>query len=376
MTKLRVAVIFGGDSNEREISLESGRNIYYKLSPEKYDLTPLFLDTNRKLYKLQEYQLVHNTTAEIAQELEPSMHVRWSDLPTFTDFVFLGLHGSIGENGTIQGALEMLGIPYNGPSVLASALCMDKYRTTSFLASQGFAVPKNSFISKAEWLLDPAATLTKITTAITYPLIVKPHDDGCSVFVSMASNKEELETALNQIFAQKEFALIEEKVVGMELTVGVVGNEKPCALPPSQAVASKAILSIEEKFLPGAGENQTPAPLPATALAFVQRAVEAAYQAIGCQGYSRIDCFYQTAQQSPTGNERVVFLEVNTLPGLTPATVLFHQAAELGLRPSELLDLIVELGLLAHRPQEEKGATQEDTILQPVRKSNQPTISR
>src|SRR5690606_14716495 len=127
--------------------------------------------------------------------------------------------------------------------------------------------------------------------------------------------------------------LIEEFIVGMELTVGIVGNDNPYALPPSQTIATNGILTIEEKFLPGAGENQTPAPLCPQALTFIQNTVTDAYKTVGCKGYARIDCFYQTAEQSPTQQERVIILEINTLPGLTPATCLFHQAAEIELRP-------------------------------------------
>jgi len=125
-------------------------------------------------------------------------------------------------------------------------------------------------------------------------------------------------------------------------------NEHPRALPPSQAVAAHGILSIQEKFLPGAGENQTPAPLPAHALQFVQEVIARAFKTMQCKGYARIDCFYQSAQQSATGKERVVILEFNTLPGMTPATCLFHQAAEIGMRPMDFIDAIIQLGFEEH----------------------------
>lgn len=137
----------------------------------------------------------------------------------------------------------------------------------------------------------------------------------------------------------------------MELTVGVIGNETPQALPPSQAISSADILSIEEKFLPGAGENQTPAPLPAKTLHVIQQTLEHAYKTVGCKGYSRIDCFYQTAKQSKTKKERVVFIEFNTLPGMTPATCIFHQAAELGIKPMDFIDKIITFGLQEHKPE-------------------------
>jgi D-alanine-D-alanine ligase len=119
-------------------------------------------------------------------------------------------------------------------------------------------------------------------------------------------------------------------------------------------VCAADILSIEEKFLPGAGENQTPAPLPQHTLTFVQRIVESTYKALGCKGYSRIDCFYQTAEQSRTGKERVVIIENNSLPGLTPATCIFHQAAELGIKPMDFIDTIVQLGIEEHSKHTQK----------------------
>ena len=147
---------------------------------------------------------------------------------------------------------------------------------------------------------------------------------------------------------RKSTALIEECVFGMELTGAVIGNESPQALPPSQAIAAQGIFSIEEKFLPGAGENQTPAKLTKKELSLVQRTLENVYKVLNCKGYARIDCFYQTKNQSPTGKERVVILEINSLPGLTPATCIFHQAAEIGMKPMEFVDLIVQYGFEEH----------------------------
>ena len=195
------------------------------------------------------------------------------------------------------------------------------------------------------WEQDAQLVLTQIAHSLGFPCIIKPHDDGCSVLVSRAHSVEELEAALDALFqAGKQYALIEEFIQGMELTIGVIGNDNPYALPPSQAVAAEGILSLVEKFLPGAGQNITPAPLPIDALALAQKTVITAYTAVGCSGYARIDCFYQDANQSPTGTPRTVVLEINSLPALTPATCLFHQAAEIGMKPMEFMDSIVQLG--------------------------------
>lgn len=349
--KLRVAVIMGGASNEREISLESGRNVYYKLSPQKYDATPLFLADDMHLYAIDQSLLVRNSTKEIAAHLSDAMRVSWSELPQKFDFVFIGLHGGAGENGEIQGALEMLGVPYNGSGVLTSALCMDKYKTNNFLRAQGFAVPQSYLVDCDEWTMNANTEIAAIHKTITYPMIVKPHDDGCSVMVQKVRTDAQLRSAIDTIFKNgKQQALVEECIIGMELTIGVIGNEHPRALPASQAVTAGDILSIEEKFLPGAGENQTPAPISAETMALVQRTMQEVYQAVDCKGYARIDCFYQNTQQSTTGSERIITIEINTLPGMTPATCIFHQAAELGIRPMDFIDMIIDYGLQEHRP--------------------------
>lgn len=344
-TKIRVGVLLGGASNEREISLESGRNVCYKLSPHTYEVTPIFVDRSLKLFKLNQRLLVRNSTQEIAEGVDHLDALAWSDLATHFDFIFLGLHGGAGENGSIQGTLEMLGLPYNGSPVLPSALCMDKYKTNEFLHNHGFAIPRHVLVDQKSWV----ASGTEHRCPLAFPVIVKPHDDGCSVMVQKITTHDAFVTAVETIFTHgKEAALIEECIEGTEVTTGVIGNEHPYALPPSQSIAARGILSIEEKFLPGAGENQTPALLPDQAIRLIQRTMEDVYAAVGCKGYARIDAFYQSAEQSPTGKERVVILEINTLPGLTPATCIFHQAAEIGIKPMDFIDLIVKLGLEYH----------------------------
>lgn len=348
--KIRVGVLMGGNSNEREISLESGRNITYKLSPHRYEVTPLFANDAMELFVLDQTLLVRNSTHEISELVTKERQVLWNDLPKLFDFIFIGLHGGSGENGCVQGALEMLDMPYNGSSVLTSSLCMDKHKTNAFLKDAGFDVPAYFFVSRQEWQQNQDTVLTQITDSLSFPIIVKPHDDGCSVLVQKIDTVQALTKAIDQVLTSKgkSGALVEEYIQAMELTVGVLGNDNPQALPPSQAIANQGVLSIEEKFLPGAGENQTPAPLSPAALVFVQRTIEAVYKTVGCSGYARIDCFYQKAEESPTGSERVIILEINTLPGLTPATCIFHQAAELGIKPMDFIDCIVQLGFEKH----------------------------
>lgn len=344
--KLRIAVLLGGNSNEKEISLESGRNVVYKLSSQKYSIIPIFVSQHLQLYTITQQQLVAHATKEIEAMVQEDQKIQWSDLPNIADFVFNALHGGVGENGCVQGTLEMLALPYNGSAIFASALCMNKAKTNQFLTAKGFDVPRSFVMSKVDWEQQQAALIARIEDSIGFPCIIKPHDDGCSVGVMKITAASGLEKKLQTFFGLgKTHVMIEEFIQGMELTVGVLGNQEPKALVPSQTVSCGDILSMEEKFLPGQGENQTPAPLPAATIALIQKTIEQAYAAVGCKGYARIDCFYQTADQSPTHQERVVILEFNTLPALTPATCLFHQAAELGIKPMDLLDMIIQLGI-------------------------------
>jgi len=352
--KIRVAVLLGGDSNEREISLESGRNVCYKLSPHKYEVLPIFVNDKMELYKLSQKLLIKNSTQDITELVTPEIQIEWSSLPDLCDFVFIGLHGGKGENGGVQAICEMLDLPYNGSGVLASSMCMNKKETNEFLYGQGFNVPQSKLLTKDTWIIqEPSsheAFLIQQLDTINFPVIIKPHDDGCSMMVQKAKGYAELINHLNKYFSfNKNTVMIEEFINGTEITCGVLGNDKPDALPPSMTISQKDILSMEEKFLPGAGENQTPAPLPDNIITMVQETVAKAYKAIECTGYSRIDCFYQDKTQSPTGKDRVVILEVNTLPALTPATCLFHQAAEVGIQAMQLIDTIVQLGFAKHK---------------------------
>lgn len=347
--KIRVGVLLGGPSNEKETSLDSGRNVCYKLSPHKYSALPLFVDKNMELYPLTQDLLVLNATSEIEHKIDRSTRINWHDLPKLIDFAFIALHGGPGENGQVQGTLEMLQIPYNGSGIAASALCLDKYKTTKLLLAKGFDAPQSKLITDLAWARGKQTACKEILKELHLPLIVKPHDDGCSVMVQKVETQEALIHAIDTVFSHDKHAvLVEEWIKGTELTVGVVGNDIPQALPPSQVVLAGDILSIEEKFLPGAGENKTPAPLPEKTIAFVKLTMEQVYKTAGCSGYARIDCFYQSAEESPTGQERVITLEINSLPGLTPATCIFHQAAEINMRPMDFIDLIVTLGFEKH----------------------------
>ena len=194
--KKRVVVLLGGDSNEKEISLESGRNVCYKLPPNKYEIIPVFINDEKKLFKLDQRLLIQNSTREISKLVTKDLQLKWNDLSQICDFVFIGLHGGIGEDGSVQGTLEMLGLPYNGSGVLTSALCMDKYKTNNLIRKNGFDVPWSLLIRKSDLEKNKTSFIKISFDKINYPCILKPHDDGCSVGVKKINNLSYVITSL------------------------------------------------------------------------------------------------------------------------------------------------------------------------------------
>lgn len=406
----RIAVIFGGISSERHISLESGRNVVEKLTV-KYEVLPLFLHVTREglhLWELPPRLLFKDNADDVAatlastempkvvektrsrlssqlkeHELHPSYtahRIEWEELKERVDFVFLALHGRPGEDGTLQRKLEELGLPYNGSSPKPCALMMDKAATYAFLAERGFHVPKYYQVAQSFWETHSEVVLDHIEATLgSYPYIGKPVDEGCSTGVRILPNRHTLRSYLqgllrresslspeiasvlnirpNEPFPPKPEALIETYLQGedwIEITVGVIthtsadGRITYQAFLPSETIKGDAILSLEEKFLAGAGQNLTPARIyPENtewnhqAIAHIQSQVQAIAEAIGIHGYARIDGF---ARRLGEGQVEFWVLEINALPGLTPATVFFHQALKVGYTPLQILEHIVEEG--------------------------------
>lgn len=404
--RLRIAVIFGGSSSERHISLESGRNVAGKLS-SAYEVLPLFLHVAgdeltlwelppRLLFKDNADDVAaaltqHSIPPEVASvrtrlERVTSLHsayaaqpVPWDALRERADFAFLALHGRPGEDGTVQQRLEALDIPYNGSPPAVCALLMDKYATQTHLAAGGFRVPRHYRIEKSLWRQSPDSVLDTVEGYFGgYPLIAKPVDEGCSTGVRVIPDRALLsayleallreETSLtphlrevlslhpDEPFPQKSEALLETYLHGpewVEITIGIITHTTPTgkryeAFLPSETVKETGILRLEEKFLAGGGQNITPARLYPdnpewndASLKTVQKEAEAIAAYLGIHGYARIDGF---VRRPGRGQAELWVIEVNTLPGLTPATVFFHQAALAGYTPLQILEHIMAEG--------------------------------
>ncbi len=339
---IKVGIVMGGISSEKEISLESGRNIFSKLPKGAYECVPIFMDGKGRLWRIPFKLIMRNSTADIEADLEEeALRIPYEELAQAVDIVYIGLHGKYGEDGCFQGLLELLHIPYVGSGVLASALGMDKKVSRRVLAIAGIDVPKTVAVALSEWDRNAAVLQERIEGEIGYPCVVKPSREGCSTAVAKVASPDDLGNALQNAFAWDREALVEEFLEGMEVTCGVIGNERPLALTPSETIPTAEVLSLEDKFLYGQGENKTPARLPGETLSRIREVAVQTFQALGLKVYARIDMFVKS-------DGAVVVLEPNSLPGMTPSTVLFHQAAASGINQAELMDRIIQYSFEAH----------------------------
>jgi UDP-N-acetylmuramate--alanine ligase len=412
--KIRVAVILGGYSSERHISVESGRNIYEKLaSSEKYEPIPVFLkgsDDAYELYRIPvnmllkdnaddirdkiEHYHVHESIVKIISECKSITEIYSSSqnlagperydfekLKENADIVFIALHGRPGEDGVIQQQLDKWKIPYNGSGVSASQITIDKFRTNEILLNNGLLAASHLMVHEDEWIKNKDACMEHIFGHFKFPFIAKPVDDGCSSAVKKIKNRQELEAYAELIFRKNEMLsseaatvlkikpkeefplkksfLIEELITAengsrfLEITGGLLtsfdekGNIIYELFDASETLSEGDVLSLEEKFLAGQGQNITPARYSKSnsesevISMVVKKELEKAARLLNIQGYARIDAFVRIY-----GHEKVevIFIEVNSLPGMTPATCIFHQAALNNYKPYEFIDKILDFG--------------------------------
>ena len=412
--KIRVAVIMGGYSTERHISVESGRNIFEKLASSiKYDPFPVYLTGSDEAYEMYLLPInmmlkdnaddikekvlnyhVHPFLKQIQDEtaslrkafksdsavLEPQK-ISFQELAEKAEEVFIALHGRPGEDGSLQTRLEEVGLSYNGSGSVSSNLTINKYLTNRKLEEHGFHVARAVLVEEEEWGRNQEQVIQHIMNTCGFPLIAKPADDGCSSAVKKIDNESELKDFAKLIFRktpeldkesaahlgidpkeeipQKSFFLVEELIDRknadhfLEITGGLLthkeedGNIRYEIFEASESLAEKGILSLAEKFLAGQGQNITPAryakdPIIRQELSDkIKLEFEKAAKVLEIEGYARIDAFVRIYHNKEV---EVLFIEVNSLPGMTPATCIFHQTAINGYPPYEFIDQILTYG--------------------------------
>jgi len=302
MTKLQVAVIMGGISSEREVSLRSGANAVAALDTNKYDVTAV------------------DFTGDVAQI---------TALGGVIDVAVLMLHGPGGEDGRLQGLLDLLHIPYTGSGVLGSALAMHKGMAKAIYRDAGIPTPKGIIAT-----IDEAYIGAVVTTNVGFPCVVKPANEGSTVGISLVSNEEELEDALSSAFAYDNELVIEEYVRGMEISVPVLGTEVLRALPAVEIVPKSGWYDYEMKYTVGATEEICPARLTEEQAERAAELALKAHRALGLSGISRTDMIVTDYD--------VIVLETNTLPGMTDTSLVPLCARTVGISFSELMDMLID----------------------------------
>lgn len=326
-TKIALAVLYGGQSNEREVSILSGREVMRGLPTNKYTISPI------EISKKGEWILKEKRGKKIEIFDFDRKH---SDLRKF-DVIFIALHGDFGEDGTVQAILDSVGIRYTGSGVLASALGFDKAKAMEFVRDQGIKVPRFIFLTK-EVSRTTESDLKKIGGL---PCVIKPNRSGSSIGVSIVRKKNELAPALKRAFHEDNQILVEEYIRGAEFTCGVMGNSTQTelhALPPVEIIPREKFFNYKAKYFSKDTQEVCPAAIGKKLIATIQNTAKMAHHVLGCDGLTRSDFILK--------NNELYFLEINTLPGLTKNSLCPKEAVAVGMTFSEFLDRQVELALL------------------------------
>lgn len=363
--RLKVALICGGISPEHEVSLSSGETAAGALDPEKYDILPICIRKDGD-WLIPEIYLEEKQSPS---DLEPCFQIfkSGSDAPVdginrvpvervlqslreaSPDVIMILLHGKCGEDGIIQGFLEFGGFCYTGPGVMASALAMDKIRCLRLLASMNYLVPP--YVFRLEIPPEPDFTdfIKVVEKKFGYPCFVKPARVGSSVGMSVAHDRAELGDALHNARIYDSQILVEEFVKGTEVTCGVIdrldknGSIEHLVLPPTEIAVKKAqFFDYESKYTPGMTDEITPARLPDDMLEKIRETSGAIFKLIGCSGMSRFDMIVR--------GDDIFILECNTIPGMTPTSLLPQGAAAAGIKFPQLLDAIIQFALHTRKP--------------------------
>ncbi|HEV8130755.1 MAG TPA: D-alanine--D-alanine ligase [Acidobacteriota bacterium] len=337
--KLRVALFMGGRSEEREVSLNTGKMIARHLDKNKYEILPLEIDRDGKWLldspTLREIEAAGQAKidAGLIRSVSPTVLARERSI----DVVFLALHGPYGEDGTIQGMLELLGIPYTCSGVLASALAMDKFRMKAFVRGLGMRVAADTLVSPLDFERHRSAVLERIHS-LGNKTVIKPNRLGSSVATFIVDDSSQTERALLEVFRLDQDALVEEFIEGVEITAPVLGNGQPEALPLIEIVPNLGkFYDYQSKYADGGSDHIIPARLSHELACHIQQQAIDVHLYLGCRGVTRSDFIVR--------DQEAYFLEINTIPGMTAVSLAPQSAQVAGYTFSQFLDKLIELAL-------------------------------
>jgi D-alanine-D-alanine ligase len=343
----------GGPSPERDVSLASGLQVIQAADPQQYEILPYEITREGKWLPRPDLLRLAApggspqvgavpeaavSTALVTRRIEDAVGEGAVDL------AFIALHGPYGEDGTIQGLLELLGIPYTGSGVLASALAMDKLRSRQVGLVNGLPFPAFMVVDGGGWPGNRAEVVKQFTQELGVPCVVKPNAQGSSIGVTIVRTEDGLVPAVERALEYGEVVLIEEYIQGKELTCAILEDPKtgvPTPLPVVEIVPKREFFNYQAKYQPGASDEIVPARIPAALTHRVQQLALRAHRALGCEGMSRVDMIARESE--------IVLLEVNTIPGLTPGSLLPKAAAAAGIGFPELVNRIIQGALRRER---------------------------
>jgi D-alanine-D-alanine ligase len=341
--RVRLVVLFGGRSAEHEVSCTSAAHVLRAVDLDRYDVEPIGITREGTWVRSEDARAALGAARPeslqatgAAVEPLPTVTPATDGLPVV---VLPLLHGPHGEDGTVQGLLELAGVPYVGSGVLASALCMDKIKAKEVLA--GRHLPQVPYVGLRDTDVDRAREAVA-AEGLAYPLFVKPANLGSSVGVIKVATPDGLDEAVAAAAGYDEWVVIEEGVAGREIEVAVLGNAEPRASVPGEIVSSHEFYDYDDKYVDGTCELLVPAPLDADAADRVRALALDAYRALRCDGMARVDFFYEEAGRGFLVNE------VNTIPGFTPVSMYPKLWEATGVPYPDLVDELVRLAVERH----------------------------
>ena len=339
MEKIKLGIIFGGTSTEHDVSVVSGRAVLEHLNKDRYEIYPIYINKDGEWFEYNEINQSGNKIDNICEYLKQ------------LEIAFPVLHGLYGEDGTIQGLLEILNIPYVGSKVLGSSICMDKAYAKVIFAKANIKQAEYVYIKKyednyiyvekdfSEEICDIYEVMQKTTEKLEFPMFVKPSNSGSSVGINKVNNIEELKEAIENAGLFDKKILIEEGIKAREIECAVIGNEQPEASILGEIIAADQFYSYDAKYNNKESKTIIPADIPEHLSDKVREIAKKAYKATDCKGFARVDFFVNTEK------EKIYINEINTIPGFTEISMFPKLWEATGVSYEKLLDQLVDLAL-------------------------------
>lgn len=370
--KIKVGLIYGGKSGEHDVSLQTALAVIKAFDQSKYDIMPFYITKQGEwragaqiegtvdrldllTFSEQKEGISANALSSLFERtLQLKARTGVSDGTDISadeyapiDVIFPLLHGTFGEDGTIQGLLEMANIPYVGAGVLASAVGMDKVFMKKVFAEEGLPQCKYRHCTRTEWRRNSSRFIKEIEVALGYPCFVKPANLGSSVGISKANHQDDLMQAIEEAFRYDRKVIVEEAVDAREIEIGVLGNDDPKASVPGEVVSSSDFYDYRAKYMDGKSSMIIPADLDPDRVQELREMAVRAFRAVDGSGLSRVDFFIRSS------DGKMMINEINTMPGFTPFSMYPLLWQETGVSYQELLDELISLAMQRHAEKQE-----------------------